>query len=325
MRAACHNTRIRAFTDHTAPAHSVRAAVKVCEHCPIRRQCARAALTSGTSMDGSYTAPATTVIQAGIICHGDQATARALAAIAGVRPPRYRNKGTRPRPASHCLNCEQPMVPWTRGEVPAGHVMHYSKSFCTNCRGAYRQARNDTVTKQRPALRKQVDRKRHHPETAEARARTAARRAARQEKQRLAREERQRQADSYAAEHGLDLTTDQAAQLLRVTPHTISRLAREGAIPRHHIPGVNGDYFRTAEIAAAIGLPGDLEAQGYDLTAQEAADLAGVTTGMISRHATRGTLSRRAAPAGLGWRYKSAEVRALYPTDRRPTRPTMST
>ena len=270
MRAPCHRSRIRAFTDTTAPAHSLRAAIAVCEACPIRRECALDALTSGTSLDGEYTRPAGAVIQAGIVCHGDQATARALAAIAGVRPPRYRSKGTRPRPAKNCVNCRRPMVPWTRNEVPAGHVMHYARSYCTNCRGAYAQASSATVTEQRPALRKHVDRKRHHPETAVARARTAHQRG-------------------------------------QITAEELQRIEAQAPLTRQ----------RAQRLATAAG---------FELTPQEAADLAGVGVRMIARRAQDGRLTRYRPQ---GWRghyfYARAEVIALFPaTDRHQIQDTLT-
>lgn len=255
MRAPCHRSRIRGFIDPQAPDHSVRAAIAVCEACPIRRECARDALTAGNSLDGDFTRPAGAVIQAGIVCHGDQATARALAAIAGVRPPRYRSKGTRPRPASHCVNCEQPMVPWTRDEVPAGFVMHHAKNHCTNCRGAYNQARNATVTKQRPVMRKHVDRKRHHTETAATRARSAHQRGeiTAEELHRIeARAPMTRQrAQRLAIAAGFELTPQEAADLAGVGTVTIAYRARDGRLTRYRPQGWKGHYFYShAEVIA---------------------------------------------------------------------------
>ncbi|WIM71976.1 WhiB family transcriptional regulator [Corynebacterium suedekumii] len=130
MRAPCHRSRIRGFIDPHAPDHSVRAAIKVCEHCPIRKECARDALTAGTSLDGEYTRPAGAVVQAGIICRGDQDTARALARVAGVpTPPHYRKQAPRPQLPDGCNHCGRPLHKWTRNpeEIPEGHVMHYAK------------------------------------------------------------------------------------------------------------------------------------------------------------------------------------------------------
>ena len=139
--AACHKTKNRAFitpTAHDSPAN--RAAIKICEQCPIRRECAEQALTSGDTLQGGYSAPAVGVIQAGVLCRGDITTALELALIAGVAVPDYSELG-RARAAEYCRHCEHPMVPWTRDEVPSGYVMHYAANFCTECRAAYREYR----------------------------------------------------------------------------------------------------------------------------------------------------------------------------------------
>lgn len=157
MRSPCHKTRIRAFIDADAvPERSRRAAITICEHCPIRRQCARDALTGGTSLDGNMTAPATGVIQAGIHCRGDQGTAQALAEIAGVRVPTYRKKRKRNHAPSNCVACGADMVPWTRGEVPEGKVMAYARGHCVHCRSAYnamkaREGDQEPVKLRKPA------------------------------------------------------------------------------------------------------------------------------------------------------------------------------
>lgn len=138
MRPPCHKTKNRAFINADyVPERSRRAAVKMCQHCPIRRQCAREALTGGTSLDGNLTAPATGVIQAGIHCRGDDATAQALAAVAGAVAPTYRKQRKRKRAPKHCVSCGADMVPWTRHEVPEGYVMHRGRGYCAECRGAY--------------------------------------------------------------------------------------------------------------------------------------------------------------------------------------------
>lgn len=139
MRSPCYKTKNRAFiaADHV-PERSRRAAVKMCQHCPIRRQCARDALTGGTSLDGNMVAPATGVISAGIHCRGDDATAQALADIAEVAVPPYRQQRKRPRAPKQCVSCGAGMVPWTRYEVPEGKVMAHARGHCVNCRSAYR-------------------------------------------------------------------------------------------------------------------------------------------------------------------------------------------
>lgn len=155
MRPPCYRTRNKAFIAADAVAErSRRAAVKMCLHCPIRRQCARDALTGGTSLDGNVIAPATGVISAGIHCRGDDATAQALAQIAGVAAPKYRKQRPRPRAPKQCVSCGAEMVPWTRYEVPEGKVMAHARGHCVNCRSAYNamRAREDgLVTLRKPA------------------------------------------------------------------------------------------------------------------------------------------------------------------------------
>lgn len=158
--APCHKTRNRSFIQPTAqdsPAN--RAAIKTCEHCPILKECAAAALTSGNTLNPGYSGPAQGVIQAGVICRGDIATAMELSMIAGVPMPDYAAE-TRARASTQCINCEKPMVPWTRGEVPEGYVMHRGRNYCTECRAAYDEA----LIKERRSrgLIKDTDRKRHH-------------------------------------------------------------------------------------------------------------------------------------------------------------------
>ncbi|AKK03068.1 hypothetical protein CEPID_06035 [Corynebacterium epidermidicanis] len=112
----------------------------MCQHCHMRTSCALDALKAGTSLDGCFESPASDVIMAGVHCKGDTATARALAEIAGEPVPTYRGTAPRPKADNQCVNCHEPMVPWTRGKVPMGYVMHYARNFCTNCRIAYLKA-----------------------------------------------------------------------------------------------------------------------------------------------------------------------------------------
>ena len=158
----CHRSLNKAFiTGEDAPGHSIRAAIAMCEQCPMRRGCARDGLTAGSSLDGSVIAPARGVIQAGVVCRGDDATARALAAIAGVRPPALREKKRRNMAPEECRHCGHPMVSWTRGEVPAGKVMHRGRGYCVGCRAAY-AADLKARGRLREGLHKPIDRKRHH-------------------------------------------------------------------------------------------------------------------------------------------------------------------
>lgn len=157
-QAACHKTKNRAFitpTAHDSPAN--RAAIKICQQCPMRRECAERALTSGDTLQSGYSAPAVGVIQAGVLCRGDITTALELALIAGVAVPDYSERG-RARAAEYCRHCEQPMVPWTRDRVPDGYRMHYAANFCTECRTAYREYREQNPNNTRE-LRKTADRR----------------------------------------------------------------------------------------------------------------------------------------------------------------------
>lgn len=135
----------------------------MCEECPIRRECAEKALTSGASLDGGYSAPAVGVIQAGVYCDGTDRAAYELSIIAGVPAPERRDSTPRNPVGDRCRECGKPMVRWHRGITPEGYVMHRGRGFCTGCRAAYnaelkaeREANGDP-----PKLRKIIDRKRH--------------------------------------------------------------------------------------------------------------------------------------------------------------------
>ena len=135
----------------------------MCEECPIRRACAERALTSGTSMDGGYKAPAVGVIQAGVYCDGSERATLELAAVAGVPAPTYRDTSRRTQTSDHCKACGRPMVRWHRGVTPEGYVMHRGRNFCTNCRAAYNaelKAEREALGDQ-PRPRKVIDRKNH--------------------------------------------------------------------------------------------------------------------------------------------------------------------
>lgn len=168
-KAPCHRSKNRAFINpDAAPPNAIRAAIRICEGCPLRIACAASALTAGTTLDGSRKAPVTGVIQAGIVCRGDLTTAWELSIIADRPIPDYQATVTRRVINDHCTHCNKPMVSWTRDKVPSGHVMHYSRGYCTNCRKAYRAAMEKASTEpQRQGgltgrgLRKVVDRKRH--------------------------------------------------------------------------------------------------------------------------------------------------------------------
>lgn len=134
-------------------------------------------MTAGSSLDGSRVAPADDVIQGGVHCRGDAATARKLEKIAGINAPTLRRRKPRTQAPKHCAGCGTPMHPWTRGTVPEGVSMHHARGWGTCCRAEY--ARHLKEQRARGEVgadihRKEVDRRRHHPETITARLRTTA-------------------------------------------------------------------------------------------------------------------------------------------------------
>lgn len=156
-KPVCRKARNRAFIAPTAVRdYSIRAAVKLCEYCPLKRRCALDALHSGDSLDGSVTSPANDVIAAGVVCVGDEATAEALAAVAGVDVPKYRASSARSKAPERCVNCRHMMVSWTRNKVPEGYVMHHARGYCTGCRKAYEHVLKGVERK--PKLAKEIDR-----------------------------------------------------------------------------------------------------------------------------------------------------------------------
>ena len=145
-RPPCHASKNPAFLDPwNAPKRSIAAAVHMCrEECHRLRECALEALEAGTALEGEEgTTPARDVLQAGVICDGTVRTVRALAPLAGVSAHKVWRPSTRRRrrvPPKECLACQRPMSPWTRGELPEGHVMHYARGFCVQCREPYKRA-----------------------------------------------------------------------------------------------------------------------------------------------------------------------------------------
>ena len=137
----------RAFVDPDGVSDAARAdAIDLCGWCPARRECAEAALRSGTNVDARTPSPADGVIAAGIHCRGTKRTARLLAEVAGVKMPSYRVK--RPR-RDHCVSCQLPMLPWSRDRfriVPIGYVVHHARGFCQDCRSEYAAARKQDAT-----------------------------------------------------------------------------------------------------------------------------------------------------------------------------------
>lgn len=110
-------------------------AISMCHDCPIIQQCAREALTAGTSLDGSYVRPANDVIQAGVVCEGDELTGVALSLIAGIPIPEYRDMKPRYQPPEMCAGCNDPMVKRRRdgAPLPNGTVAHTAQGLCTRC------------------------------------------------------------------------------------------------------------------------------------------------------------------------------------------------
>lgn len=264
MRAAtlmnpCHRTRNRAFTSPaTAPDNAVRAALRICEMCPTRVECAKQALTAGSSLDGSTRLPAADVIQAGVVCKGDEATAVALSRVAGVTPPPIRKQKRRRQSPTQCRECGSKMVPWTRsGEVPDGMVIHHARGWCVECRRHYnRHMKQERDRRPVQVSRKPVDRRRHHPETALARLRTRARAEGWSEEQTAAEtarieEEKRREYEAVradAARHGWELTAREVAELVGVTRHVVSGLGYEGRLSRRRWAGVGAYLYRLEEV-----------------------------------------------------------------------------
>lgn len=117
-------------------------AIALCNRCPALRECARAALQSGTTLDTAYKNPATQVIQAGVECDGSPNSEKELARRAGIPVGKIvRSKvGRKPKvEGTPCRGCGRTLWRWTRepGEIPEGYVMHYARGYCVNCRTLY--------------------------------------------------------------------------------------------------------------------------------------------------------------------------------------------
>lgn len=140
-RGLCHRTINRAFTNpEGATDLQIRAALKMCGACPVRRECALEALTAGSLPEEGVVAPAVSVIQAGVWCDGSPDVPICLASVAGVKVPTYqRAVRRRQRPPAECRSCGRRMSKWTRGEVEEGTVMHRGRGICVECRGAYQK------------------------------------------------------------------------------------------------------------------------------------------------------------------------------------------
>lgn len=129
------------------------AAMEMCATCPLRKQCAKEALTAGATTDKHVQRPASDVIQAGVFCTGDHRTARELAVIAGCEMPKIYDSTPRYAPPAYCKHCKKIMVKWQRNpDLKPGEVMHYARGYCTNCRGAYTEERARTKHTETPSL-----------------------------------------------------------------------------------------------------------------------------------------------------------------------------
>lgn len=245
----------------------------------MRRGCARDALTAGTSLDGSFTAPATGVVMAGVICHGTQDTATELARVAGTRPPSYTTQAPRGRVPSHCRECRRPMSSWTRNveDIPPGHVQHYARGWCVHCRPAYSRALEAERSAGEPGtLRKRADRRNKHLETTVARVRTRGRRegwseerlaeevalaemivadekAQRRAETRRVREEENRRIRAEAEAAGWALTTAEITELTGYTSSVVAHHRKEGRLRFRKWPGVAGYLHRWEDVLAIWG------------------------------------------------------------------------
>lgn len=166
--APCGRTRNRAFIDpDNVPRRSIAAAIRMCEQCPMRKECARLALQAG-SMLTEEKLPADGVIMAGVVTRGE-ITVRQLEMIAGIAAPVYEGRAQKRGNVTGkpCLNCGRTLHSWTRvpEDMPPGMVMHYSRQFCVNCRtalSAYLRSLPEDERRVRRGLMKPIDRKRHH-------------------------------------------------------------------------------------------------------------------------------------------------------------------
>lgn len=135
-RPLCSHKRI--FTAPVYGTPETKAAQELCKRCPLLKDCARQALTAGSTTDRHVQRPASGVIQAGVFCTGDMQTALALAKIAGCDPPEIFDSTPRNAPPAFCKGCKKIMVKWQRSpNLKPGEVMHYARGFCTNCRVDY--------------------------------------------------------------------------------------------------------------------------------------------------------------------------------------------
>lgn len=138
--APCQNHHI--FTNPQPFHPDTFDAMDMCEVCPLRRKCALDALTAGDSLDKAHKRPAMDVIQAGVMCDGDQRTADELAAIAGVPAPVVDTE-ERFIPPTHCVGCKKPMVARIKGiPLDASTLTHAAHGYCRICDARRRRAKD---------------------------------------------------------------------------------------------------------------------------------------------------------------------------------------
>lgn len=126
------------------------AAIKACGDCPLLTECARLALTAGTTLDKQLHAPAHGVIQAGIECRGDEGTAQQLATIAGQPLPFLGKRAKLKRP-THCRGCGKVMVARPKGRpLPPDLITHAAHGYCRVCDA--RRRRQSTWENPTPTL-----------------------------------------------------------------------------------------------------------------------------------------------------------------------------
>lgn len=106
-----------------------------CDTCPLLRACAHQALTSGATIDRNLRTPANGVIQAGVICEGDQRTLDELRAVAGtfdVIPLRL--KKDKPPPPQRCVGCNRRMITRPKGKsLDHTIITHAAHGYCRTC------------------------------------------------------------------------------------------------------------------------------------------------------------------------------------------------
>jgi len=109
----------------------------LCAICPVKRECATTALTSGSTLDAIATTPADDVIAAGVVCAGDDRTARALTAV--IESREYKPRQSIP---DNCKVCTRQLC--SQKTAPDKYVApHHSNGICTLCyqKHRYHQAR----------------------------------------------------------------------------------------------------------------------------------------------------------------------------------------